>query len=87
MEVKGNVIICDNDEFLMVMSKLQEYYDEKEDQNMSKVGLMLYKYEYYLWDLLVLAVIFLLLLWVLQVLAGVSCTESGTMYNQLSNIV
>ena len=54
---------------------------------MSKVGLMLYKYEYYLWDLLVLAVIFLLLLWVLQVLAGVSCTESGTMYNQLSNIV
>ena len=31
MEVKGNVIICDNDEFLMVMSKLQEYYDEKED--------------------------------------------------------
>lgn len=31
MEVEGNVLICDNDEFLMVMNKLQEYHDSKEE--------------------------------------------------------
>lgn len=30
MEVKGNVFICDNEEFLEVMRYLEDYYNSKE---------------------------------------------------------